>query len=719
MKSHPISLRRYNYRLEGIAVGVIVATLLIVVLLIQREVNRQFLIGGENDVTKFSIFFSGHIEAVEESFAAWAVAQGTSSLRPAHPVGFSDFYRLNADFQITQILHASPNNGLYEGFTFTRGALREKLEGSQRWPATSALLRGYEDEQPSLYFSHRVGANFYLGRLDLGYFERLLSRYTVFSGQPVLMSTAAGVVMIGSDPNIRLPVVPINEPNREIPSYQTLTLNGSKRAAVTRYIPDLGVTITVLVSTELYDHFILTSWLITAGLIFGLLVVIGIKNERIAALIIRPQERLSERIDAVAKGKAAPLLPLGDYRIREFAELNQRFTDMARDVQKREMALIKAKAQAETAEQAKSEFIANISHEIRSPLTVILGMNDLLLQRELSAEVLEKLQHIADSGQYLLGIINDVLDLSKIEAGRMEIKSEPFRLNALIDGITARKRPLLNPAVTLEVEQQHDVDEVVGDAIRIEQVLTNLLDNAIKFTQSGTVHLRTKLTETADGDCKLDAEIEDTGIGISATQLPELFDAFAQADAGVNRAYHGTGLGLAISKQLIELMGGRLFATSQVNRGSVFSFEIKLGRATPASSAKPDDSPKCYDHLSGLSILIVDDSATIRMLVAEMLKQHGCITETLPGAEAAISHVQNHPASIDLILMDIQMPGMDGITATRELKAIPETCALPIIGITAGVLGEQRQRIIDAGASAVIAKPIDLPALSEAIHQVI
>lgn len=139
-------------------------------------------------------------------------------------------------------------------------------------------------------------------------------------------------------------------------------------------------------------------------------------------------------------------------------------------------------------------------------------------------------------------------------------------------------------------------------------------------------------------------------------------------------------------------MGGRLFATSQVNRGSVFSFEIKLGRATPANSAKPDDSPKCDDHLSGLSILIVDDWATIRMLVAEMLKQHGGITETLSGAEAAISHIQNHPASIDLILMDIQMPGMDGIKATRELKAMPETCAIPIIAITAGVLGEQRQR---------------------------
>jgi len=719
MKLHPSSLRGYTFRLEAIAIGVIISALLIGVLLVQKEVNRQFTLGGQSDVTKFSVFFLGHIESVESDFAAWADVQGNASARLTRPTYFSDLYRLNANYQITQILHSSADNALYEGFTFTRGALRRMLEGQQQGPVTSTLLRGYEAEQPSLYFAHRVGANYYLGRLDLGYFQTLLSRYTAFSDQPVLVSTSVGVVMMSSDPDIRLPIIPANPVHQALPDYQILTLNGDRRAAVTRYVPDLGATITILVSTELFDYFIATSWLVVAGILLGLLMVIGIKNERITSLIIRPLERLSVRIDEVAKGKATQALPLGDYRIREFADLDRRFNDMARNVENRAKALTAAKAQAETAERAKSDFIANISHEIRSPLTVILGMNDLLLRRDFSAEVSEKLQHIADSGQYLLGIINNVLDLSKIEAGHMVIKCERFNLHELIDGITARKRPLLSPIVILEVDQQHDVEEVMGDPIRIEQVLTNLLDNAIKFTQSGTVHLRTKLTETADGDCKLDAEIEDTGIGISATQLPELFDAFAQADAGVNRAYHGTGLGLAISKQLIELMGGRLFATSQVNRGSVFSFEIKLGRATPASSAKPDDPPKCYDHLSGLSILIVDDSATIRLLVAEMLKQHGCITETMPGADAAISYVQNDPASIDLILMDIQMPGMDGITATRKLKAIPETCAIPIIGITAGVLGEQRQRILDAGASAVIAKPIDLTALSEAIRQVI
>lgn len=719
MKRNPSSLRGYTFRLEAIAIGVIISALLIAFLLIQKEVNRQFILGGQSDVTKFSVFFSGHLEAVEADFAAWADAQGISSVRPTRPTGFSDLYRLNTNYQITQIIHSSEKNALYEGFTFSRGPLRETLEGWQQRPATSALLRGYEDEQPSIYFSHRVGANFYLGRLDLGYFQTLLSRYTAFSDQPVLVSTSAGVVMISSDPDIRLPVIPANLVNQPLPDYQILAVNGSRRAAVTRYVPDLGATITILVSTELFDHFIVTSWLIVAGILLSLLVVIGIKNERLASLIVRPLERLSDRIDAVAKGNAAPLMPLGDYRIREFADLDQRFTDMARDVANREKALAAAKVQAETAERVKSEFIANISHEIRSPLTVILGMNDLLLRRELSAEVSDKLQHIADSGQYLLGIINNVLDLSKIEAGHMVIKCEPFNLHELIDRIVARKQSLLSPAVALEVDQQHDAEEVIGDPIRIEQVLTNLLDNAIKFTRSGTIQLRTRLTETADGDFKFNAEIQDTGIGIAAAQLTEVFDAFAQADAGVDRAYHGTGLGLAISKQLVELMGGRLFATSQVNRGSVFSFEINLGQIPSSSSVELHSAPQSYAHLRGLNVLIVDDSATIRMLVAETLKQHGCITETLAGAEAAISHVQNHPASIDLILMDIQMPGMDGITATHRLKAMPETKSIPIIAITAGVLGEQRQRILDAGASAVIAKPIDLPSLSSAIHQVI
>lgn len=390
---------------------------------------------------------------------------------------------------------------------------------------------------------------------------------------------------------------------------------------------------------------------------------------------------------------------------------------MASDVIKREHALTVAKNRAEEAEKAKGDFLANITHEIRSPLTVMLGMNDLLLAEPRSSFDREKLTHIADSGRYLMNIINDVLDLSMIDAGRLEVNETRFDLHALIYRVAEQKRTLLPKTVVLETEVSLATNIVFGDALRLEQILTNLLGNAIKFTENGKITLTCSLVTATDDHDLLTVRVQDTGIGISETQLNHIFDAFTQVDTRINRRFPGTGLGLSISRQLTELMGGRISAESEPGEGSIFGFELKLKR-TNHIQANEDAQELSQTDLKDLRILVVDDSPMIRMVITEFLESTGCIVAVAKSGQTGIDRVRASPDEIDLILMDIQMPDVDGITATRLLKADPVTKTVHIIAITAGLLGEQRQRVLDAGAEAVIAKPLDLKTLRQVIHQV-
>ena len=713
MRRLQIGLRRYNLRLDLIVIALAGALMFAVILLAQRAVDRQFIATSQNDINKFSVFFSGHLELTENEFIRWAQAQALSDFPPAAPAGFSDLYRLNADNKIEEIFKASRKNALYEGFVFSRGPLLRHLPSTIGSASMSPILRGYEDEQPSLYFSYRIADELLLGRIDLGYFETLLSRYTAFSGQPVFVSTAAGIVMLTSDRSVQLPIIPGYERKQRLPEQQRLVVNGNERLAVTRLIPELGAPITLLVSTQFATQLKAALWLTFGAIFIGMVILTIIKNERIATLIIQPLERLSSRIDALAANKSPSPLPMGDYRIRELADLDLRFTEMTRDVKKRETALIQA-------EKAKGDFLANMSHEIRSPLSVILGMNDLLLQQELPPAAIGKLQHISDSGRYLLRVINEVLDLSKIEAGRMELKNDAFNLRKLILRVTEQTQSLLKPEVTLKTNISLTTDHVVGDSLRLEQVLTNLLDNAVKFTESGQITLRCDLTKKTDiPQARLYVEVEDTGIGVEKAQLGRLFDSFTQADSSINRPYAGTGLGLAISKQLVELMGGRIFVKSEIHKGSIFGFELSLDTVKDDNEQNLSQSNHPSTLPVSTRILVVDDSAVIRMVVTELLTSIGCEVDSVETAELAIARIQSDPDAYNAVLMDIQMPGMDGITATKTLKSEPTTSRVPIIGITAGVLGEQRTRVLAAGAEHVLAKPIDLKALTDALHQVI
>ena len=410
-----------------------------------------------------------------------------------------------------------------------------------------------------------------------------------------------------------------------------------------------------------------------------------------------------------------------------------------------EQALARAKARAEELERLKSDFLTQMSHEIRTPLTAILGLADLLADDELAQSQQDKVAQIQASGKLLLGIINDILDMSKIEAGQLITEELPFEISELIAHLETFKAAITKPDVALSVRQPlGDVPTVIGDERRIEQVLTNLVGNAIKFTSQGSITVTLDILDQTNTQVKLRAAVTDTGPGIDADLLPKLFTPFVQADTGVSRRYGGTGLGLSISKQLVELMGGRIGVISEPGKGSTFWFELPLAidqHAKPAwqkgssitlapstRQARTDDAyaGKRIPRLSGLNILVVDDSTSIRDLICEFLEREDAQVELASDGAQALEALRSAKATgngtgkrngkrFDCVLMDVQMPVMDGLTAMRNIRAMREFDHLPVLAMTAGLLAEQQARARQAGMADVVAKPVDFKKMVEQI----
>ena len=391
---------------------------------------------------------------------------------------------------------------------------------------------------------------------------------------------------------------------------------------------------------------------------------------------------------------------------------------------------LEAKVEERTAElasanAAKSEFLAMMSHEIRTPMNAVLGLAQLLQQQPLNSEQMTMVRHIREAGDTLLHLINDILDFSKIEAGQLKVDRQPFQLSAVVEHVDR----LLHPAAAskglyLQFEALPvDLGPLFSDALRLEQVLINLTSNAIKFTEKGGVAV--KIVAQANDDptkLLLRFEVRDTGIGIHQDALGDLFQAFNQADSGITRRFGGTGLGLAISKRIVEILGGTIGVESQEGKGSTFWFVIPFEiseMAIFAREAMPSGESPAYSSLAGLRVLAVDDSQINLMVLERALLALG-VQVTLAGdGLQALQALRNAPDGFDLVLMDVQMPVMDGLTATREIRQDPALAALPVIALTAGVLPDEQQAALAAGVSDFLNKPLDLEQVPEMLSRYI
>ena len=376
---------------------------------------------------------------------------------------------------------------------------------------------------------------------------------------------------------------------------------------------------------------------------------------------------------------------------------------------------------AKSATQVKGRFLANMSHEIRTPLNAVLGLAQIGLRDSVSEASGATFGRIVVAGEHLLGVINDILDISKIEAGKLQVEQRPFSLLATLDGVVHLVAQRAEAkALAFVVSLAPDLPAwVLGDNLRITQILINLLSNAIKFTAAGEVRLQVSrheaLAEASNADEHIDFEVADTGIGLSEAQVARLFQAFEQADSSTTRAYGGTGLGLAISQELARLMGGEIRVESQPGAGSRFKLRLSLPSvAAPLQQA--DLSPVKGPSLAGLSVLAADDVEFNRMLLEDILLHEGARVVFAEDGQQALDCLQRAGVTaFDIVLMDVQMPVMDGLETTRRIRALAP--ALPVLGLTAHALIDEREKCLASGMADVVTKPINIPHLIEAIRR--
>ncbi|MCB0738165.1 MAG: response regulator [Bacteroidetes bacterium] len=400
------------------------------------------------------------------------------------------------------------------------------------------------------------------------------------------------------------------------------------------------------------------------------------------------------------------------------AEQTQQYKDkneqLSREIEERKLTekqLILAKEDAERAKRAEELFLANMSHELRTPLNGVVGFTRLLLGTTLTKEQNEFVSTVQDSANHLLAVINDILEISKIKAGEMEFESIPISTTKVVmTAVNTFKVMASNKSVALYEEiDSHIPPYVMGDQTRLNQVLLNLINNALKFTHDGFVVVKVQLLSEDTRKVRLKFSVQDSGIGISEDRLKDIFSDFKQADASVARKYGGTGLGLSICKNMVELQGGKIYVESVVNVGSSFHFELEFKKTSIIKT--PEDSTGAFEpkDLGNVNLLLVEDNKINVKLAENVLKKWGGDLRyqiASNGQEAVDLHEKEN---FDIILMDLQMPVMDGFEATEYIrKELPAPqCQTPIIALTADVMASEKSRAFDLGINDYITKPFD------------
>ena len=414
----------------------------------------------------------------------------------------------------------------------------------------------------------------------------------------------------------------------------------------------------------------------------------------------------------VARARVAVHLALA----RREAELGALNASLEARIAERTLELAQAAQRASEAAQAKSDFLANMSHELRTPLAAVISLARLGIRDAAKADASARhYPRILEAAEHLLGVVDDVLDFSKIEAHKLAIEHRPFALAQVLASSVA----LVEHAASLKslpIITRIDPGlppRLLGDARRLQQILVNLLNNAVKFTTTGSVDLQAHAHEKG-----IEIAVTDTGIGLSEAELARLFSPFTQADGSTNRRYGGTGLGLVISQNLARLMDGRIEVRSEPGRGSTFSLVMPLREATsPVAVTDAEPAPaREGPRLLGLRLLVAEDSELNRFLIEQMLAHEGAQVRFALDGREAVETVRAAGSEIDAVLMDIQMPVLDGLAAARIIRTFAP--GLPIIALTAHALPEERERCLASGMSEHLAKPVDIDTLAEMLARV-
>jgi len=476
-----------------------------------------------------------------------------------------------------------------------------------------------------------------------------------------------------------------------------------------------------------------TKGLVLCGIVLGVGAAISQFTNR---LLARPLTLLEAGITSVREGRLEPIRVsrtgdeieyLGDSFNRMIAalaashdEIKQYQELLEERIRQRTQELEKAMHGALAASQAKSEFLANISHELRTPMNGLLGMLDLVLDSHVNGEQREQVEIAQRCAYSLLDLLNDILDLSKIEAGRMILEKVPFYMRTVAeDCVKAQGAKATQKGVDLRFECTGDLANVIGDPLRLRQIVSNLLSNAIKFTEKGSVQVHLGVSKTADGNVSMLLEVADTGSGIPTDKLPLIFEKFTQADSSISRKYGGTGLGLAITKRLVELQGGTIRVESRPGQGSTFTVEIPFEIAPVQAPMVELRQEKVTASAASRQtrLLLVEDNAVNQRVVLAMLRKKEYKIDVANNGQEALEKLKSAVDPYSLILMDVQMPVLDGLETTRAIRRNPSWNHLPIIAMTAHAMIGDRERCLEAGMNGYISKPVQQAGLISVIEQ--
>ncbi len=500
----------------------------------------------------------------------------------------------------------------------------------------------------------------------------------------------------------------------------------------------------VLCNQRTLDLYPLSADTMLPGTPFEQILRVGAQRGQYPAAAGQVDAWIAQRLEVHRQGASEQIQRLADGRVLRVVErrtLDGHSVIVRTDVTE----LVRATEAAQEASRAKTEFMANMSHEIRTPMNAVLGMLELLRRTPLAPAQADYAAKAQGAARSLLGLLNEILDFSKVEAGKMSLDGQPFSVQALLGELAGVMSGLVGAKpLTLWLDVDPALPRgLVGDAMRLQQVLVNLAGNAIKFTDQGEVVVCLRVCETRASAITLEVEVRDTGIGIAAPDLRRIFTAFTQAEASTTRRFGGTGLGLAICQRLVQLMGGEIGVDSEPGRGSRFYFRIKLPvsdgqalsfagvlprRFTPAmlfdaahsgaartASARPDAAPAAApalagrrERLAGMRVLVVEDNADNRQIVCELLALEGALLETAHDGQDAVERVAAAAPPYDAVLMDLQMPVLDGLGATRRIRGELGQHALTIVAVSANALASDRVACLAAGMNDHVGKPFDL-----------